>query len=779
MEIASPDPAHLSSAAPLSGRRRMAAVALAVFLVHLTVLLVVPAPGSFGKYPLAARQLAAGILPEERRIDFSPLYLGLHRLALPLEAIVGPLEGFVPVVQVALLAWAVAATSAAAARHLGAGPSLAFAALFAFDRQVFVYVRVLEPEILLLALLATWLYCLDRGPGRPESRRRDLALAGTAAALAFATRPTFLPVFLLVAPLFLGWRDGFRPFSSWLRQAGLFLAPLFLAALLLGLRAADATGDFRAPAMNPGTVFYEGHQPLATGISARYPPAVHLALRAGPGDDPDPAHRIYREIARAESGDPALSITRVNDFWAGRAAAFLGDQPALAAQRALRQLRYAVHAYAFHDVSLAKLYEERLWRFFVPFSLLAACAAWGVVVAAPGFRQALLFYAILAAQLGVMTLFYVSARQRLVLLPALAFFAVGGVLDLRRRGGRGVALGLLLALLGLALALRDPAMDEDLHGRLGFSAALERRDQIEKRLAGGASVAVVADQLCAAAAETPWRLEEIRPADYPQDRESFEACVARRLRERLEGAPGWRRPFLEFDLAGVELAQGRLAEAEALLRSLAAAGRRFPREGAEASSPRLYLARIAFLRGQPEAARQELTAGLAEAPGEPFLLADLEALGGDPASAGELLRYYSRLDHDWLVGQALLFYGRPEEARAALAAVAGRLPEARRPRLELAIALAALGRDEEALEELERAYQGPPEPCAQASRVLPLLERLAGEPCDLRRQLRLGALFFRHGAYARAASLLGPALSVAGSAAPPELRAMLAAARQP
>lgn len=753
-------------------RRDLTVVASLAFLIHIGVALWVPLPGTFGKYSGAASLLAEGQLSPERRIDFSPLYLELHRWALPLEAGLGPAENFFPWLQIGLLAFAVAAFAGAASRHLGRRGAYVFALLLACDRGVLTYVRMLEPEMVLLALLAAWIFFLDRDKHGP----RELLLAGLAAALAVATRPTFLPVFLVVVPLFLLFRHGFRPAAAWRRASLLFLLPVVLGSLLLAWRSWLITGDLRAPAMNPGTVFFEGHQPLSSGTSARYPPAVHLALRSDPGStEPDVAHRIYRTIAREESGDAALSIRAVNDFWASRAWAFIQDQPGRALRQALRQLRYSLSSYTFHDVPQAGLLEQRLPAVFVPSALLAAFALFGALLELGRLRERLLFYAIFAAQLGVMTLFYVSARQRLVLLPAVVFFALLGLRHLRERGARGLLMGLLLGLLALSLFLRDEVQNEDRFLKEQFSAALAWREELTSELTRGSDVATLAENICAALAQMPSRLEDLRLAGYPQDRETLEECVARRLHERLDTIRDWARPTLEFDLAQVEILNGRLDAAETLLEGLFRQGLQFRREGAGPSLPQYFLARIAFLRGDPAKARSHLEEALLAAPGEPFVLADLYALTGDGAHRRQLERYYSRLDADWLCGRALVFYGKAE-AIPPLAAVVQRLPKARRARLELAIALGASGRDAEALGQLLLAYQGPSEPAAQAARVLPLLERYSRQQdLDVRERLDLGTLFYQHGAYSRAAELLGPALQeLSPEKRPPHLVKLLA-----
>lgn len=754
-------------------RGELFTIALLALLLHLVVALVVPLPGTFGKYSGAARLLAEGQLAPERRIDFSPLYLELYRLALPLESVFGPAERYFPWLQIGLLAWAIAAFAAAASRHLGRRGAFVFALLLACDRHLFTYVRMLEPEMVLLALLATWIFLLERDdPGR-----RELLLAGVAAALAVATRPTFLPVFLVMVPLYFGFRNGFRPGSAWRRRSLLFLLPVLLGGLLLAWRSWLITGDPRTPAMNPGTVFFEGHQPLSSGTSARYPPAVHLALRADPGREPDIAHSLYRNIAREESGDPALSIRAVNDFWASRAWAFLMDQPGWALWQSLQQLLYSLNGYSFHDVPQAVLLEQRLGIFFVPYALLAAFAFFGVLVELGQLRERFLFYAVLAAQLGVMTLFYVSARQRLVLLPAVVFFALLGFRRLRKGGGCGLLMGLLLSLLALSLSLRDDVQNEDRFLHEQYSASLALRDELQAKLAGGVAVARLAEPICTALAEMPSRLEDLRLAGYPQDAQTLEQCVAGRVRERLETIRDWAKPTLEFDLAQLEILNGRLDEAETLIEDLTLDGYRFPREGAGPSLPQYFQARIDFLRGDPSLAYARLDQALAAAPGEPFVLADLYAITGKASHRRQLERYYSRLDADWLCGRALVFYGKSPEAIPLLGEVVQRLPKARRARLELAIALAGAGRDAEAIGQLLLAYQGPSEPTAQASRVLPLLERQAQrwQNLEVQQRIDLGVLFFHHGAYTRARELLGPALQeLSPDQRPPQLVELLA-----
>ena len=57
------------------------AIGLATFLLHALIAWRFPLPGIFRKYALAAEQLLAGELPQERLMDFSPLYFHLSLAA--------------------------------------------------------------------------------------------------------------------------------------------------------------------------------------------------------------------------------------------------------------------------------------------------------------------------------------------------------------------------------------------------------------------------------------------------------------------------------------------------------------------------------------------------------------------------------------------------------------------------------------------------------------------------------------------------------------------------
>ncbi|MEO1085260.1 MAG: hypothetical protein AAFY88_13555, partial [Acidobacteriota bacterium] len=329
-----------------------AAVGLGALAIFIAAAVLSP-PVSFRKYTVAAEAWANGTFPAERVIDFSPLYLFLHVGSLHLG--LGP--RVFEALQIGLAALCVALLFTLIYPRLGFRLAALGAVVFALDRHLLVYQRVLEPEIVLLSALLGFFVLLDR---RTASAA---AGAGVLAGLALLTRPTFLPIFLAV-PLYFRW---LAPAPTWGRRSVAFLTPVAVAAVILALHV----GSLRAPVMNPGTVFFEGNQPLSHGTSAVYPPLV-LAMIRSELATADSAHLHYRTVARACC--PEASPAAVNGTWSARARAFLVDEPAAAAARLQRKLRYAFHAYRWHDVPAAARHERQLPWPSLPFSLLATLA---------------------------------------------------------------------------------------------------------------------------------------------------------------------------------------------------------------------------------------------------------------------------------------------------------------------------------------------------------------------------------------------------------------------
>lgn len=645
-------------------------IAALALLVNVAVVRQLPEP-TFLKYPVAAEQWQDGTLGRERLVDFSPLYLGLHLAARGLP---GP-EAAVHVLQVALASLAAALAFVLLAGRLSPRLAVAGAALFVFDRQLLVYTHVLEPELLLVTLLLVLLVLVD------ERRPPRLLVAGLVAGLALATRPTLLPVVLAV-PFHLLLRDrGETPAPRLARRIGAFLLPVAGALAVLVACGVRAGGDWRTPVMNPGTVFFEGNNPLSHGTSAVYPPLVR-ALNLQPTEEPDAAHRFYREVARGASGE-ALSIRQVNAYWQGLAVGFLADEPGLALRRLGGKLANAFNQGRLHDVASAWLYDRALRLPSTPFAVLAALALVGLLAEARRWRGSLLLYVLTFSQLAVMLAFYVSSRQRLTILPGLVYFAAVGL----ERLGRGRSRLLVALVVLLALSLLPPThelREEDyaLHGELALHNVFE---ELRPRFADEPPAWHTAT-VAAALAHAAWRFDDMRPSFVSQE----EAPLIERLYAKVPAATD-PRPEARFDRALVAFRTGRLEEAADLLRALAAEGYAPYRQGL-APTVEVYRGHVALAGGARDAAVAAYRRALLEAPGEPRALAALAVLTGEARYRRRLERYWSALDADYQLGRAYLRQGDGARAAAHLERVVTALPELREAKIYLAAALAATGR---------------------------------------------------------------------------------------
>ena len=705
---------------------------LATLLLHTILALRYPTPGAFRKYALAAEHYLSGILPTERLMDFSPFYF---HLSLAAERLLPQPEAAISWLQIGLAAASVVLAFQLLARRVSIGLAAAAAAVMAVDPHLLVYARILEPEVFLLFALLAFLRVLDARPIRAAW------FAGTLAALCLATRPTFLPAFLLVPFLYRLRGDRGR---RWWRRSMAFLAPVVAILLALALRAYAVTGNPRTPVMNPGTVFFEGNNPVSQGTSAIYPPAVLAQVRHS-GEVPDAAHQYYRDVARADAGRE-LSINEVNAYWSRRAMHFIRAEPGRFLNLLGSKLKNALHGFRWHDVPLASRIDQRLGFIpAMPFALLSALALAGALFEVRRWRESLLYYALGLCQLSVMLIFYVSARQRVVLFPALLYFAAVAVERLWQNGRKSWPWWTLILLLALSLSLPDDVMLDESYRRRAAPETEQRLQEIREKsrkqpLAWHSELAVEA------VASAPWWLDWLLPAYFPRDQGSLEERVARLLAER-----GPSSSPAAFDLATVHLAADQLSAARRLLEPLAEQGREVYRGARQSSQPLMLLGRIAALTGDREAGVELLERARARAPGDPFVLAELIALTDDPAYQEPLTSYWSQLDGQFLLGRALLVHGRPRDAVGALGFVVRRMPEFRDARVLLAAALGQSGQLEQGAHQYLAATRIRLEPLLASRQIVDLFRRWAAEDPD-RTEVQLFAVqvLHQHGHFAEA-----------------------------
>lgn len=701
---------------------------------HAAIAWFFPPPGVFRKYALAAEQYLQGTLPDERLMDFSPLYF---YLSVATERFFDNPETVLVGLQIVLMAFGAAMLFHLFEQRFGTRLAALAIAVMAVDRNVLVYELTLEPETCLLFFLIGCLFFLDG--------RKWPLLAGSCAALSLAIRPNFLPVFLLV-PLYF-WLHRHRQ-RLWLRHSALFLMPLAATFLLLMLRAWAITGDPGTPVMNPGTVFFEGNNPLSRGTSAVYPPVVLAYVQHG-DEIPDSAHQFYRDVARANAGQE-LSIAEVNAFWSERALFAIRAEPRRFLRLLGEKLLRSFHNFRWHDVPTAWRHDRSIPIPPVPFALLAALALLGLLLGFSGWRQSLLYYALVFSQLIVMLVFYASARQRLPLFPALLYFAAVSIERLTSQNRWRWPLLCLVMLLTLSLLLPNDLTRDELYRRQGHVETDRILSGINGLKDHEAPIAWHTGQILNALAASPWWLEHIRPAGFPQEKRTLEDQLADVMARRRLSAPSAR-----FDRAVIAFKAGRLDAAQSDLEALREEGSEFYRTAYEPSEPTFFLSRIAARRGQTEQAVALLEEALTRSPGNPFVLAELLTLTAEAVYQQPLLDSLGPVDAQFLLGQALLFHQRPREAAAAFGFVVKRLPDFREAHLLLAVALGECGRLEEGVRQYREAMRYGVEPVLRSQETVELFERwLALHPGRPEARLFTAQVLHQHGRLDTALKLL-------------------------
>jgi len=389
--------------------------------------------GYFLKYVELSRSL-----PRERLAEVSPAYLWLMVLlrGVSLHAIR----------TMQIIAVSVAALFAAMAAHRLAGPvaGVAAAMFLLASRATLVCATDLEPEALIVLLDAIALAAMARG---------RWAGAGAALGLSATARPAALLAGIVAGAWILR-----RDFRAAARFAAAMTVPVMLA---IGVNFA-MTGE--AILMDPGCVLYEGMNPSATGY-AGVQPAIVKDIEAASGQ-PDYLHVAYRIVASRALGIDA-SHRVANAWWIAKGIAFAKTYPSAAARLVGRKLLFAVHSYDSWDLATMARKDHLLapLPLWIPFGALVALS--GVALLRRR-RDAALPLLFAGAGAVVLIAFYVSARQRQALVPALAIAAAIGVAEIasmwRERRSEAIGITAVVLLVAALLGMNGPAQREDAYG---------------------------------------------------------------------------------------------------------------------------------------------------------------------------------------------------------------------------------------------------------------------------------------------------------------------------
>lgn len=607
----------------------------------------------FDKYWYFAGKLLDGTVPSGRLGDISAGYLVFVALVRWLGI------GVPDLLTIQILLLTVAAVAVGLAAWKIAGPVAGIAAgiaLFA-SREVFVAATDLEPEALIVTLVAVALTFLAFALSE-RVRSGFLLLAGLALGAAALMRP----VPLVIGAGVLAWLAvrAFRRGNAREIVVG-WKAPV---AFALGLSIPVLAGGIfvrslghSSTAMDPAMAFYEGMSPGADGYTGEQP-AIVKELQ-GHFHEPDSLHVTYRVIASRASGRQ-LGGDEANAFWLRRSLRFMVDYPMRAVTLVARKLVLSLDAHEVWDLEGMFFRAKEVGPLWLPFSVLGPLAILGLVAAHRNRDELawLLTIVVLASGLHLVV-FYVTSRQRNALVPAVALaagLAVAWIVRERRHGLRyTVTIALTVAAM-IAFSIPGVAQSEEHHiwtnyltGERLVADAARVHDREARR-------AMLADaRVCGFG--TPVTAAELR-----------RYCIA--------ALPRATDPARRFDLAVTLQSVGEWQISGRVADDLAHEGYQ-PRRGSRTANSVSYLRfrALAHLGGSDAAIRDLLSSAARQAPGDPWILAAESVFENDQDARTRLLEIHDPFTSDLALAQAEWDAGNARRALELVRKVRVAVPE--------------------------------------------------------------------------------------------------------
>ncbi|MDH3890251.1 MAG: glycosyltransferase family 39 protein [candidate division Zixibacteria bacterium] len=270
------------------------------------------------------------------------------------------------------------------------------------------------------------IYCSYIAVNSP--RLRNSLVAGVVLGLAAITRPTILPL-LIILPVALLLKSGWSNRKMLMLPSLWFLLGISLPILPVTLANVTKGGEFVLISTQGGVNFYIGNNSEADGITVKSPGPP---LRMGK----------YRDNVWTASVDEAerragrkFRESEVSSFWFGETVKEMTEEPMAAAVRVVRKFYYFFHGQEiinnyslYYSGEYSWFMRLALWKYALnfPTGLIFGLAFLGFFYAR---RERLDLFVPLAYVVGmalVVTAFFVCARFRQPVLPLAVVFAVYG-----------------------------------------------------------------------------------------------------------------------------------------------------------------------------------------------------------------------------------------------------------------------------------------------------------------------------------------------------------------
>lgn len=712
---------------------------LAVFAVSLCCYLLVhytifAETTGFNKYLLFASQYSRGVAAPERIIDFSPLYLYINAFLQKLFNDPGPVLLWI---QFAVSALSSALFFVILRRFFTTTVSITGTVFFLLNRSVLLYSGINEPEIFLTLFILCFVFCTFR-----ESSLMA-AVSGLFLAFCLMIRLNLLPL-VLITPIiyrFIHNKNGF------VRKCILFSVPVIIAIIGLSIRNYSTIGTFSPVVMNPGTVFFEGNNPVANGRTVVYPPMVDNCIDELQNES-DPAHALYRIIPRRITGKN-LSIAQVNAYWSNKAKNFIIDHPFIWIRQLIIKIYGFFHNSRWHDIETVIANDLLLQKSFlptIPFALISVLSLIGISISFGNWRKLIVLYGVFVSQIAVMVLTYSSDRQRVSVIFIFIFFACAAI-DFLIKKSTNPSVKITTVIIAFFLLpffyAKNESMMDGLYQRKQFSLAQGIiNETIDSRARGNLQAA--SNNNILSYLHIPYLVESrLSGLRFPPDGFGMQAVAAAKRIYSENPSPG-----SQLDLLTIYLEHDNTGPAKVLVNDLIKKDRRFCRNSSQSSQPYFYAACIQEKNGNPDSVLYYLKRALSRNPGDPWILSHLAVHTGEQIYKERIARYFNEIDAAYFIGQASLANKKFEAAVQNFSYVTTIMPEYRDGFIYYAFALSGLQRYSEAAQSYIRAMQIRTEPIFKEKESIGIFRGwVAQEPENVQAKRFLASILADFGYY--------------------------------
>jgi tetratricopeptide (TPR) repeat protein len=208
--------------------------------------------------------------------------------------------------------------------------------------------------------------------------------------------------------------------------------------------------DFILTTADGGKVFYHGNGPGANGMGRSDLPFQGFIEEKK--NDPDAAHAMFRETARAISGHP-LKPSQCSGFWFDRTLNYIKLDPVPWLSLELRKFYLFWNKYEVHDLDSNYKYYITLTKIsLINFGVISVLGILGMLLSVKSFRKTFLLNWMILTYLATTLVFFASSRYRVPAVPFLAIFAAYAItylfdlLKKKRIKETGIMLTVLLVL---------------------------------------------------------------------------------------------------------------------------------------------------------------------------------------------------------------------------------------------------------------------------------------------------------------------------------------------